>query len=81
MFDALRKAVKKLPTESEFKMNAVEAYDLRKLKSSDLISRGYSEATAEKVSLALLKGDYGPLGTSMGLRLSVSPAAPPLLPE
>lgn len=81
MYDALRNATRKLPAGSKFAVNAVEAYALRKLKPSDLVSRGYEQKTAEVVSSALLNGDYGPLGKSMGLQLSPNPDAARLLPE
>jgi hypothetical protein len=81
MYDALRNATSTLPVGSECSVHAVEAYDLRKLKPSDLASRGYDEKIAKEVSSALLKGDYGPLGKSMGLRLSASHDAPRLFTE
>jgi hypothetical protein len=81
IYDALRNATRSLPAGSEFTLNAVEAYDLRKLRPSDLTSRGYDERIAEEVSSALSSGDYGPLGKSMGLRLSASHDALRLLAE
>lgn len=81
MFDALRNATRSLTSGSRFEVNTVESYHLRKLKTSDLTSLGYAEKIAEEVSSALLNGDYGPLGKSMGLQLSISADAPKLLPE
>jgi len=81
MYDALREATREVPAGSEFTVNAVKAYDLCKLKPSDLVSRGYDEKIAEEVSSALLEGNYDPLAKSMGFRLSVSNDAPRLLLE
>ena len=81
LYDALRNGIRNLPPGSEFPVNAFESFDLRKLKPSDLVSRGYEEKIAEAISSALFQGNFGPLGKSMGIRLSVSHDSPRLLPE
>lgn len=80
MYDALRRATGLLPAGSVFRVNAVEAHDLRKLTVRDLVSRDVDEKIAEGVSSALLDGNYELLARSMGLRLHVVRNAPRLLP-
>lgn len=80
MYGALREATQGLAPGTEFRINAIDARDLCKLRPSDLISQGYDEKIAEEISSALLNGDFGPLGTSRGLRLSVVRVQPGLLP-
>jgi hypothetical protein len=70
-FDALKKATKGKELGNDHAIDWETALDLRKLKTSDLVALGYDETEAERVSGALLKGDVGPLGESMGLKLSV----------
>ena len=81
VYNAIRSATAGLGAGSEFSVNTIDSYDLRKLKVSDLVELGYTEGIAKEVSSALLKGDVGPLGRSMGLRLEVNALAPRLFPE
>jgi hypothetical protein len=81
MYEALRQATRELGVGSEFTVNSIEAYDLRKLRPSDLIAVGYDDKIAEEVSSALLNGDYTPLARSMGIQLTVSHEADRLLSE
>lgn len=71
VFDALRKATKLLPAGSCFSISLFDSYDLCKLSSSDLTSRGFDESTAEEVRSDLLNGRLDKLGRSLGLCLEV----------
>jgi hypothetical protein len=46
-----------------------------------LTKRGFSEAAAEEVSTALLKGDLRLLGERLGLKLPISSTTDRLLPN
>lgn len=81
MYTALRQATRQICAGGEFTINAVEEYDLRKLRPSDLVALGFDQTIAEEVSSSLLNGDCGPLAHRMGLRLLVRHDAPRLLPE
>jgi hypothetical protein len=81
-FDELKAALKKHPQGSSFELNFLDMLDLAKLRPTDLMSRGYDQKTAQKVSTALLEHDehsVGPLGESLGVQLKVSHDAKPLL--
>lgn len=75
VFDALKNATSHLPAGSVFVLQRLDAHDLRKLKPSDLVSRGYDERVAERVSSALMQNNIGPLSDSLGLHLATSPIA------
>lgn len=79
MYDALKSATADRGHGEQFGVNRIDSKDLGKLKTSDLMLRGYDRSVAERVSAALMCGDLGPLGESMGLRLTVDPDAPSLL--
>jgi hypothetical protein len=81
MYDALKEAIESAGYPSEFKVQIVESRDLRKLRTSDLMSRGYNEKVAEEASGALLKGDFGPLSEAIGVKLVISADADSLMPH
>jgi hypothetical protein len=80
VYQALRSTTSNLSMGSDYFINKEDALDLRKLKTSDLVSFHFEEKTAEEVSAALREGDFGPLGQAMGLRLAVQDDAERLLP-
>ena len=80
-YNALRRITTGLRAGSDFSVNTIDSYDLRKLKINELVALGFAEKIAEEVSTALLNGDFGPLGRSLGLRLKIDADAPSLFPE
>jgi hypothetical protein len=74
-FKALKAATSQLPSGSAYRVSPRDAKNLMKLTTSDLANLGYDHAIAEDVSGALLTGDIGPLGKSMGLHLTVGSKA------
>lgn len=56
-------------------LNPSDATELRKLKVSELMSRGFGEEKAEIISKGLMNGDYSLLGECLGLRLKIDSTA------
>ena len=80
MFDALRRETRGLTLGSAFRINHLDKLDLSKLRTSDLVSRGFSEAAAERVSGDLLSGGLQELGKAIGLVIEVDRTALNLIP-
>lgn len=56
-------------------LNPSDATELRKLKVSQLMNRGFGEEKAEIISKGLMDGDYSLLGECLGLRLKIDSTA------
>jgi len=80
-FDLLYATTREFPFGSALEINPVDVCDLCKLTPRMLMSRGFSEESAEEVSSAMfISGDISVLGRCLGLRLSTRRWAPRLMP-
>src|SRR5260221_12612182 len=81
MLRAVRNAIKQLPAGSEFKINRFDAYDLMKLRASQLSEElGCDESAAEAISADLMQGNLLELGRALGVNLTVDKSRPNLIP-
>ena len=69
MFDAVRAAIRKrgLPSHGEFVIKTLDATDLTKLKTADLVARGFDDGRAETIHSALSARNFVPLGQALGV--------------
>jgi hypothetical protein len=80
MFDALKLAAQGLPPGSEFRLHYFDQFDLFKLKSNELVARGYDQCRAEKISSDLMAQRLDELGKSLGIKLFVARDVRTLIP-
>ena len=79
--DALRCRTRGAAPGSTIKLARLDAYDLYKLRISDLESAGYPHAAAEEISADLMRHSLAALGKHLRLNLEIGDDAPPLIPE
>jgi len=78
MFAALKSAMTSRPTENPFRVNSIDAKDLGKLTAAHLVSMGFDEDVADRVSAELLNGGLETLGRHLGRALVIDRDAGPL---
>jgi hypothetical protein len=79
-YDAVRQAMlNRCGTNRNFAISRLDAFDLLKLTSQDLSSRGYGDAVADEVSDALCNRNLDKLAATIGINFDIQDDFPSLV--
>lgn len=71
---ALRRRVKEVAFGGKVTVSRMDVTDFKKITAGCLVEAGWDRSSAERVSVALERGDMEPLGETLGVKMLVADA-------